>query len=390
MKKTFTLALAVCMSACMAFPALALPALGGGSQASDGVTIDPDAEFSSSLGNGSEENQGGAAVIDADSKDYQTSISVSGQYEETHKADTVVSVDVKWDSMNFTYADRSDGVWNPVTHQYDGVSEEAGWVKDSAKITCVNHSNTDLMAKLSFDAESDTASGSFDKSFLALKTAVGTEYAEAPEETATFMVSGFLSGNETIGTITVALSDTMYVTSVDVLRNALKNGGAVTLCGATGLGDDYTTYRNAVSAETVINLNDYTLTVDEINVLSGASLTVNGDGTVSSESTRHQGLTCEEGGTLIINGGTYTRLMQICVCNNSTIIINGGDFSNANSGLFLKQYNNTIKNYIIRIQGGTFPDSSDGELYLDWKGYVDTDKYEIVDNGNGTCTVVPK
>lgn len=390
MKKTFKLALAVCMSACMAFPALALPSTAEGPQASDGVTIDSDADFSSSLGNGSEENKGGAAVIDADSKDYQTSISVSGQYEETHKADTVVSVDVKWDSMNFTYAGRSDGVWNPVTHQYDGVSEEAGWVKDSAKITCVNHSNTNLMAKLSFDAESDTASGSFDKSYLALKTAVGTEYAEAPEETATFTVSGSLSGNETIGTITVELSDTMYVTSVDVLRDALKNGGVVTLCGATGLGDDDATYQNAVSAETVINLNDYTLTVDEINVLSGASLTVNGDGTVHSASTRNAGLVIADGGTLIINGGTYTGYMRTTVCSNSTIIINGGDFSTAYHGNFLWKYNESISGYTIRIQGGTFPDIGSGLYYLGWKDYVDTDSYEIVDNGNDTCTVVPK
>ena len=53
-------------------------------------------------------------------------------------------------------------------------------------------------------------SGSFDKESLALKTAVGTEVANAPSGTAALTLDGALgsdtTANTTIGTITVTLN----------------------------------------------------------------------------------------------------------------------------------------------------------------------------------------
>ena len=126
---------------------------------------------------------------------------------------TVYSVDIAWGDMAFTYTAEA-GIWDPTTHKTTG-AEGGVWKVDKEggnTITVTNHSNTDVTAAFSYAAaESFTGiSGSFDNASLALKSAVGTEVANAPSGTAALTLDGALgsdtTANTTIGTITVTLN----------------------------------------------------------------------------------------------------------------------------------------------------------------------------------------
>ncbi len=81
--------------------------------------------------------------------------------------------------------------------------------------------------------------------------------------------------------------------------------------------------------------------------------------------------------TLIINAGTYNRPMLVKEGNpNSNLIINGGTFTNVTS---VSDLVGSVGN--VTIKGGTFGfDPTDS-------GYV-AEGYTVVDNGNGTWTVI--
>ena len=144
----------------------------------------------------------------------------SHDVKATYRADssggaggTVYSVDITWGDMAFTYTAEA-GTWDPATHKTTD-AEGGVWTVDKDggnTITVTNHSNTDVTAAFSYaPAEGFTGiSGSFDKESLALKTAVGTEVANAPSGTAALTLDGALgsdtTANTTIGTITVTLN----------------------------------------------------------------------------------------------------------------------------------------------------------------------------------------
>lgn len=144
----------------------------------------------------------------------------SHDVKATYRADssggaggTVYSVDITWGDMAFTYTAEA-GIWDPANHTYTG-AEGGAWAVDKEggnTITVTNHSNADVTAVFNYAAaEGFTGiSGSFDKESLALKTAVGTEVANAPSGTAALTLTGALgsdtTANTTIGTITVTLN----------------------------------------------------------------------------------------------------------------------------------------------------------------------------------------
>ena len=126
---------------------------------------------------------------------------------------TVYNVDITWGDMAFTYTAVA-GIWDPTNHTYTDAKGGA-WAVDKEggnTITVTNHSNADVTAVFSYaPAEGFTGiSGSFDKDSLGLKSAVGTEVANAPTGTAALTLDGPLDSNTpanaTIGTITVTLN----------------------------------------------------------------------------------------------------------------------------------------------------------------------------------------
>ena len=126
---------------------------------------------------------------------------------------TVYSVDITWGDMAFTYTAEA-GIWDPTTHKTTD-AEGGVWTvnNDGGNIIKVtNHSNTGVTAAFSYTADTgfEGISGSFDKDSLGLKSAVGTEVANAPTGTAALTLTGALgsdtTANTTIGTITVTLN----------------------------------------------------------------------------------------------------------------------------------------------------------------------------------------
>lgn len=135
-------------------------------------------------------------------------ISVSGTYVAGSSTTEVISVDISWGAMAFTYTGASDGTWNPSDHTYSG-SSEAGWTASGNEITVTNHSNAGVTASLSFTATVEGITGTFSNESLNLATAVGTTYEAAPSATSTFTITGGqIDADKALGTITVSIKTT--------------------------------------------------------------------------------------------------------------------------------------------------------------------------------------
>lgn len=106
----------------------------------------------------------------------------------------VVSVDIAWTEMQFTYQAASKGEWNPNSHTYENPIS-AGWNADEkAAITVTNHSDSAVEVDFTFDAALIGVKGVFYRqnadntytaldqtkaqSYVSLATATGA--AEAP------------------------------------------------------------------------------------------------------------------------------------------------------------------------------------------------------------------
>ena len=142
-----------------------------------------------------------------------TDITVNGTFVSGTASDEKISVDIVWESMDFTYTGASQGTWNPVTHTYEGATE-GGWSDNTPAITVTNHSNAAINATLGFTADVTgvvgtftEASGTANDNVLELATAEGTEVANAPTATANFGISGAaIDADQQLGTITIAIA----------------------------------------------------------------------------------------------------------------------------------------------------------------------------------------
>ena len=123
---------------------------------------------------------------------------------------TVYSVDIAWDSLEFTY-NLGNGRWDPTDHTVEGGS--AGWNIDSAKITVTNHSNAAVNIEAAFADEPTTATvngvtATLTNNTFTLDAGKLNKYAEADYAQTTVTVSGTPSTEDTftVGTITVTVS----------------------------------------------------------------------------------------------------------------------------------------------------------------------------------------
>lgn len=151
-----------------------------------------------------------SAAFAADLPDPSTH-AVNGRYHANSTVETVYSVDVAWDSMEFTYTVDSEGTWNPATHQVDGASE-GQWSGDGdVKVT--NHSNAKVKVAVTYAAEDSYSdiTGSFSNGSFQLATAEGTQVDSAPNQTATLTLSGEL--DKSVGTSTKLGTATVTITA---------------------------------------------------------------------------------------------------------------------------------------------------------------------------------
>ena len=137
-------------------------------------------------------------------------VSIAG----TENIITVYSVDVSWDSLDFTYNFGDADRWNPENHEYETVAEgtAGSWADDSADIVVTNHSNAKIRATASFAGGSTSLSrndvtATLSNPSFTVETAVGTTPENAPNGKFTCTVNGIPSGTAgfTLGTITIKI-----------------------------------------------------------------------------------------------------------------------------------------------------------------------------------------
>lgn len=138
-----------------------------------------------------------------------TNITVEGVYQKGVPTADVISVDIMWDSMDFTYTAGNKGTWNAVEHKYEN-AKKGSWTATSGttpKITVTNHSNVDVKAGFAFTTEVQGLNGNFTKNVLVLDTAEDTALADAPKAETAFSVNGSgVDANQKLGIITVTVA----------------------------------------------------------------------------------------------------------------------------------------------------------------------------------------
>lgn len=152
-------------------------------------------------------------------------VEIIGTYTAGQASTSVISVDIAWDDMSFTYTGASQGTWLPDEHRYNG-AQAGSWSENKPGITLTNHSNVDIKADISFAPNNGvTTTGTFyksenaatvnptyqaltaDKQSIALATAVGTDKNNAPKGTFYFGISGdAIDGDKELGTIIVMIA----------------------------------------------------------------------------------------------------------------------------------------------------------------------------------------
>ncbi len=148
-------------------------------------------------------------------------IGVNGVYNAGSAAADVISVDIAWESMEFTYNAGSAGTWNPGTHQYENASN-GSWAANPKKITLKNHSNVAVNATFAFAGASEGITGIFgqvndtgmsayenDALTRSLPSAVGTTVENAPKEDIWFVIdpdADAISENGSLGNINITIA----------------------------------------------------------------------------------------------------------------------------------------------------------------------------------------
>ena len=327
-----------------------------------------------------------------------TEITVNGTYTPGTTADEIISADIAWDAMDFTYTGASQGTWNPVTHAYEGATE-GGWSNNTPAITVTNHSNVAVNATLGFTANVTgvvgtftEASGTENDNILNLATAEGTTLENAPTATANFGISGAaIDADKTLGTITVTIAKNVIDTFAE-LQAAVNNGGTVKLGGNITLED---TLIIETASPMILDLNGHTITgtYKSVYLMSGTCTIRGGSITVTSTNAVNN-----FGDTLTIDQCTISSASGCALYNGS------GDATVKNSTL--SRTDNWYVVYAdegtVSLEGtvdlsGTIKENDGGKVTVlpgtynfDPTSYVDTNTYTVTDNGDGTWTVAEK
>ena len=334
-------------------------------------------------------------------------IEISGTYTPG-TADEIISVDVAWEAMDFTYTGASQGTWNPVTHAYEGAID-GGWSDNTPAITVTNHSNVAVNATLSFTANVTgvvgtftEASGTENDNILNLATAEGTEVANAPTATANFGISGAaIDADKTLGTITVTIAKNV-IDTYEKLQAAVEAGGTVKLGGNITLGNDVILAVSS-SVPVILDLNGYTLTSNRyvpIQVQPDVICTIK-NGTVTSTADRMEAIS--NFGTLTVQNCTLNAndsypLYNNCITTVTDSTLNGN--YNGNSICNQQAYSDTVTLTLsgtMCMAGGIYNSYAasvvtilPGTYNFDPTSYVDADTYTVTDNGGDTWTVTAK
>ena len=339
-------------------------------------------------------------------------IEISGTYTPGAAADEIISVDIAWDAMDFTYTGASQGTWNPVTHTYEGATE-GGWSNNTPAITVTNHSNVAVNATLGFTANVTgvvgtftEASGTENDNILNLATAEGTEVANAPTATANFGISGAaIDADKTLGTITVTIAKAgsagggetaTVVTTFAELQEAVNAGGIVQLGGDITLEDYLNIY---ATSPLFLDLNGHTITGTGKSVyLKSGTCTIRG-GSINVTGTHAVN---NFGGTLTIDQCTISSASDCALYSgnaDAVTTVKNSTLSRTDDWYVVFCNSGTISlKCTVNLTGKIFENSENGgkvtvlagTYNFDPTSYVDADTYTVTDNGDGTRTVAAK
>ena len=303
-----------------------------------------------------------------------TDITVNGTYQAAETTADVISVDIAWDNMDFTYTAPSKGTWNAGTHEYENATE-GGWAATSGtdpKITVTNHSNTPIEASFAFATAVDGLNGSFTKNALVLDSAEGTEPSNAPKDETAFSVSGSaIDADKILGTITVTVKKdtTQYVSTAEEYVAAIAKGGTVKLANNI----ENLSWNFSFAPDVVIDLNGHELSAYFSNF---KNLTLK-NGTVRLDSNP------------IYNSGSLT-LTDCTVCGNtynSSVINNTEDTAKVT---LLGEIRSDTAAFTSFVDNGDMTCLA-GTYNFDISSYVDTNAFTVTENtGTGTWTVTAK
>lgn len=148
-------------------------------------------------------------------------IGVNGKYAEGADAEEKISVDIAWDSMEFTYTN-GGYYYDASEHETKPNAEGGQWGDEKKSITITNHSNVAIDASFKFEAaDGVTTTGTFYKNGSAIeteaeqklslasgeKTAANAATYVTPSDSISFGVSGAaISADTRLGTITVTIA----------------------------------------------------------------------------------------------------------------------------------------------------------------------------------------
>lgn len=165
-----------------------------------------------------------AETLSADGSTTQTDIYAS--YVSSGENIEVISVDVEFGAMEFTYVNSTTGTWDPTSHTYPTTGATVGWNAVGNTVTVTNHSNTEINVKVvaevndslptELTATTDMTLVPDGNGFVKLNTAEGTTLAEAPAETWTVnlnytgsdITTAITETSTAIGSVTVTISNT--------------------------------------------------------------------------------------------------------------------------------------------------------------------------------------
>ena len=197
------------------------------------------------------------------------------------------------------------------------------------------------------------------------------------------------------------------VTTAEELQTAVAAGGEVTL------GDDITASITVKNGKPVtLNLNGHKLTndadKDTIYVEMGGTLIINGTGTVDNVS--HVCAAIFNNGTVILNGGTYTRSLEAgtaasnsansnswyTICNHGDMTVNAG-VTVTNTGTYSSVFENGYYNYtdnpsdersnFVQDTNHPYPKLTiNGGTFTGGKITIKNDDGGILEINNGTFT----
>ena len=304
-----------------------------------------------------------------------TDITVNGTYTPGATADEIISADIAWDAMDFTYTGASQGTWNPATHAYEGATE-GGWSDNTPAITVTNHSNVAINATLDFTPAVDGAVGTFTEesgtendNILELATAEGTTLENAPTATANFGISGAaIDADKTLGTITVT-----------IVKVGSAGGGETATVVTT-----FAELQDAVNNGNIVLASDVTVDTPYLGIRKNVSIDFNGNtlrGSIIST-----GNTGDSPNNLVLrdtnnNGGysIYSEIYEIengngqaaaIIANQTNITIESGKYTNNNAVILCAQLTSDPNDVGVMINGGTFDGKGAASVIVNVYGNV--------------------